>query len=219
MNPPAGWHPDPYFDSSIERFWDGKQWTDQTRPVGSGTPGAKKRRKWPWIAAVAATGVFGIAAFGGETPEATTVPVVATTTVEAPRTTTAVPTTTRPTTTVPTTTRPAPVTTTTTIVPVVPLVPQTTTSTTRYTPPPAPVYTPPPTTTRPAPAYTPPPEPVYTPPPAPIYTPPPVVADVPSGVPYKNCSAARAAGAAPVYVGEPGYGTHLDRDGDGVGCE
>jgi hypothetical protein len=36
---------------------------------------------------------------------------------------------------------------------------------------------------------------------------------------YKNCTAARAAGAAPVYAGQPGYGSHLDRDGDGVGCE
>lgn len=36
---------------------------------------------------------------------------------------------------------------------------------------------------------------------------------------FANCSAARAAGAAPVRRGEPGYGPHLDRDGDGVGCE
>ncbi|MGW6128612.1 excalibur calcium-binding domain-containing protein [Cellulomonas sp. NPDC055163] len=36
---------------------------------------------------------------------------------------------------------------------------------------------------------------------------------------YENCAAARAAGAAPVLRGEPGYGSHLDRDGDGVGCE
>lgn len=36
---------------------------------------------------------------------------------------------------------------------------------------------------------------------------------------YPNCAAARAAGAAPVRRGEPGYGSHLDRDGDGVGCE
>jgi len=36
---------------------------------------------------------------------------------------------------------------------------------------------------------------------------------------YGNCSEARAAGAAPVRVGDPGYGRHLDRDGDGVGCE
>jgi hypothetical protein len=36
---------------------------------------------------------------------------------------------------------------------------------------------------------------------------------------YANCAAARAAGAAPVRRGDPGYGRHLDRDGDGVGCE
>jgi Excalibur calcium-binding domain len=39
-----------------------------------------------------------------------------------------------------------------------------------------------------------------------------------SGV-FANCAAARVAGAAPVRRGEPGYGPHLDRDGDGVGCE
>jgi len=36
---------------------------------------------------------------------------------------------------------------------------------------------------------------------------------------FANCAAARAAGAAPVRIGSPGYGRHLDRDGDGVGCE
>lgn len=36
---------------------------------------------------------------------------------------------------------------------------------------------------------------------------------------FRNCSEARAAGAAPVRRGDPGYGRHLDRDGDGVGCE
>jgi hypothetical protein len=36
---------------------------------------------------------------------------------------------------------------------------------------------------------------------------------------YENCDAARAADAAPVYRGDPGYGTHLDRDGDGAACE
>lgn len=36
---------------------------------------------------------------------------------------------------------------------------------------------------------------------------------------FANCAEARAAGAAPVRRGEPGYGPHLDRDGDGVGCE
>ncbi|MBC9735144.1 excalibur calcium-binding domain-containing protein [Nocardioides sp. zg-578] len=37
--------------------------------------------------------------------------------------------------------------------------------------------------------------------------------------PFANCTAARAAGAAPVRRGEPGYGPHLDGDGDGVACE
>lgn len=37
--------------------------------------------------------------------------------------------------------------------------------------------------------------------------------------PFANCAAARAAGAAPVRRGQPGYGPHLDRDNDGVGCE
>lgn len=36
---------------------------------------------------------------------------------------------------------------------------------------------------------------------------------------YANCAEARAAGAAPIRRGQPGYGAHLDRDGDGVGCE
>ena len=36
---------------------------------------------------------------------------------------------------------------------------------------------------------------------------------------FRNCTAARAAGAAPVRRGDPGYGSHLDRDDDGVGCE
>lgn len=36
---------------------------------------------------------------------------------------------------------------------------------------------------------------------------------------YPNCAAARAAGAAPVRRGHPGYASHLDRDNDGVGCE
>ena len=40
-----------------------------------------------------------------------------------------------------------------------------------------------------------------------------------SNVYYPNCSAARAAGVAPVRRGDPGYGKHLDRDNDGVGCE
>lgn len=36
---------------------------------------------------------------------------------------------------------------------------------------------------------------------------------------FANCAEARAAGRAPVRRGEPGYGPHLDRDNDGIGCE
>jgi hypothetical protein len=41
----------------------------------------------------------------------------------------------------------------------------------------------------------------------------------PAAVSYANCAAVRAAGAAPIRRGEPGYSTSLDRDGDGVACE
>ena len=53
-------------------------------------------------------------------------------------------------------------------------------------------------------------------------TPPAAEAEAPrssTSVSYKNCTAAREAGAAPVRRGDPGYGSHLDRDGDGIGCE
>lgn len=36
---------------------------------------------------------------------------------------------------------------------------------------------------------------------------------------YRNCREARAAGAAPLYRGQPGYGAHMDGDGDGIACE
>ncbi len=38
-------------------------------------------------------------------------------------------------------------------------------------------------------------------------------------VSYRNCAEVRAAGAAPLYRGSPGYSSKLDRDGDGVACE
>nr|WP_231497329.1 excalibur calcium-binding domain-containing protein [Arthrobacter sp. MA-N2] len=41
----------------------------------------------------------------------------------------------------------------------------------------------------------------------------------PSSVYYANCTAARAAGAAPIYRGQPGYRSALDRDNDGIACE
>jgi hypothetical protein len=61
-----------------------------------------------------------------------------------------------------------------------------------------------------------------------IWTPPIVqpAVDVPpapqpsaGSVHFANCDAARAAGAAPVRRGDPGYRAGLDRDGDGIGCE
>lgn len=36
---------------------------------------------------------------------------------------------------------------------------------------------------------------------------------------YRTCAEARAAGAAPLRRGQPGYNSALDRDGDGVACE
>lgn len=36
---------------------------------------------------------------------------------------------------------------------------------------------------------------------------------------YRNCNAARAAGAAPIWRGSPGYREGLDGDGDGIACE
>ena len=36
---------------------------------------------------------------------------------------------------------------------------------------------------------------------------------------YANCAAVRAAGAAPITAGQPGYSLDLDRDGDGIARE
>jgi len=58
------------------------------------------------------------------------------------------------------------------------------------------------------------PEPARTPEPDPAAAP-----EVPATAYYANCDAARAAGAAPLHAGEPGYSTKLDRDKDGVACE
>lgn len=45
------------------------------------------------------------------------------------------------------------------------------------------------------------------------------VLETPESAYYPNCTAARAAGAAPIYRGQPGYSAKLDRDGDGIACE
>jgi hypothetical protein len=63
---------------------------------------------------------------------------------------------------------------------------------------------------QPAPAPVPRPAPVQ---PAPVQLPP------AGSVSYANCTAVRAAGAAPIHRGDPGYAAKLDRDGDGIGCE
>lgn len=36
---------------------------------------------------------------------------------------------------------------------------------------------------------------------------------------YQSCSAAGAIRATPIGRGEPGYGRHLDRDGNGIACD
>jgi hypothetical protein len=56
--------------------------------------------------------------------------------------------------------------------------------------------------------------------PQPAPVPAPVAPAPPAGaVYYANCTAVRAAGAAPIHRGDPGYAPKLDRDGDGIGCE
>lgn len=56
-------------------------------------------------------------------------------------------------------------------------------------------------------------QPLPQPVPAPLPAPP------VASVYYENCTAVRAAGAAPIMRGEPGYASKLDRDGDGIACE
>ncbi|MEY2570724.1 MAG: hypothetical protein QOE63_1074 [Acidimicrobiaceae bacterium] len=85
--------------------------------------------------------------------------------------------------------------------------PTTTTSTTTSTTTTVPPTTAPPTTAPPTTAtFVAPPE---TEPPA----------TQPPDVYYANCTAARNAGAAPIYRGQPGYRAALDRDNDGIACE
>jgi endonuclease YncB( thermonuclease family) len=79
-------------------------------------------------------------------------------------------------------------------------------------PAPTPTPTPPPQPPAPATKAAPKPAPVQTTEEAPA-------PEQDSAAYYKNCTAAKAAGAAPLYRGEPGYRAALDRDGDGVACE
>lgn len=56
-------------------------------------------------------------------------------------------------------------------------------------------------------------------PPAPPVPAPPAPVQPPSDMYDTNCDAVRAAGKAPLYRGQPGYRSGLDRDGDGKACE
>lgn len=94
--------------------------------------------------------------------------------------------------------------------------------------PPSYVYTPPSYQAQPTYTYAPAPTYVYTPPTyleqpqttVQQFVPDPVVSEPKSGSAYyKNCAAARAAGAAPLTRSDPGYRAGLDRDGDGIACE
>ncbi|MDR6507250.1 DUF1524 domain-containing protein [Arthrobacter oryzae] len=89
------------------------------------------------------------------------------------------------------------------------------------TPEPAPVVAPAPAQV-PAPAVVAPAPAVVVPAPVPA-APAPVVpvpaAPAPAAAYYANCTAAKAAGAAPLYAGSAGYRPALDRDSDGIACE
>ncbi|RJT78118.1 DUF1524 domain-containing protein [Arthrobacter cheniae] len=91
------------------------------------------------------------------------------------------------------------------------------------TPPPAPVETEAPVVVPVAPPVV--PEPVAPPvvvpePVAPAPVAPAPVAPAPAPAPYyANCDAVRAAGAAPIYAGTPGFQPKFDRDNDGIGCD
>ncbi|WP_345800310.1 DUF1524 domain-containing protein [Microbacterium sp. AZCO] len=103
---------------------------------------------------------------------------------------------------------------------------QPTLTSTFASPAPAPVQTqaePAPAPAAPAPAAPAPPAPAapapVAPAPAPAQPAPAPAPAAPTATFYQNCDAVRAAGAAPIHVGDPGYSRKLDRDGDGTGCE
>ena len=45
------------------------------------------------------------------------------------------------------------------------------------------------------------------------------IASIEASVYYAGCNDARAASAAPIYAGQPGYREEMDGDGDGIACE
>lgn len=191
------------------------QTTDPTIVAGMGTPEppTPQKRRWPLIAGTSVAAMM-IAGVVTPTPEPAVESVVSTST--------------EPSTPEATTSQAAPTTSSAS------RQPATTSSTTK---PPTTTRSPEPTTTQPAPAVD---EPATVPqgfaeipqeaatvaeePPAPA--PAPVPAPIPAAVApaapstnYKNCTAVWNAIGGPIYAGNPGYASHLDRDGDGVGCE
>ncbi|MFD6398365.1 excalibur calcium-binding domain-containing protein [Nocardia sp. NPDC060249] len=179
-----------------------------TRPIQPPDPWARpprqpeKKRRWPLLAGIGVAGVLGLSVVAGlgddnPSPAARTSPTSTTRIVESS------------TTTKPSTTTATPTTTASTVLSLAPA--------TTIDPPPAPIA---PTTTIA------PPPPVIVPVPTTVDLPAPRVAAVPqpeapapASAYYKNCAAAKAAGAAPLHTGDPGYRSGLDRDGDGVACE
>lgn len=183
-----------------------------TRPIPPSDPWARpprepeKKRRWPLIAGIGVAGVLGLSVVAGlsdgePAPVVKTSPTSTTRVAGSSTITTTSATTVASVTTAPEALSLAP--TTTVDVPVVPPVPTTTLA---PPPPPPPAIVPVPTTTVDIPI---PPSVQLPPPPAPA----------PAGAYYPNCKAAKAAGAAPLYRGDPGYSSDLDRDGDGVACE
>ena len=56
-------------------------------------------------------------------------------------------------------------------------------------------------------------------PPPRVSAPSPAPRAAPSGTYFRNCKEAWAAGAAPLYRGQPGYRPEMDGDSDGIACE
>lgn len=166
-----------------------------------GAPTKKKRRRWPWVIVALLVGFILIGVLAPKPPEAS--PAADTTPAATPTATTAPITAASPTATAPTTTLPRTTSTT------APLPPATTppvgeASTTVETPHvETQRYTPQPTTETPS-------------VPPPTFTPPTARGE---SAYYANCDAAKAAGVAPIFLGEPGYRPGLDRDGDGIACD
>lgn len=229
---PAGWYPDPAGTPQV-RYYDGQQWTNDVAaplaaswapptavvPVPQATIATavvpQRRRGW-WqrkrvLIPVGVLVVLGINA--AKSPKPRQVTTASPTTiatqilaqaVTAPPSTT-VPTTAPPTTTIPPTT----IATTTTLAAPSTSAPATTIA-------PAPV----PSTESPTAAATPVSVlPVAAPVEPPAETAPPTTLAPRPSVYFNNCAEARAAGVAPLRVGDPGYRSALDKDKDGIACE